>query len=310
MTNLKIVVADAFTDMVVEKSILAPLRADIVVEHCGPDDDIGALAQDADALIVHWVLITREVIERLTRCRIIARYGVGLENIDVAAARERGICVANVPDYCTDEVASQTLCYLLALGKRVFLSERLMRQGRWEVDDLIGPVRRFQKQTLGLIGLGRIGRRVAQLAAPLGMWIVGYDIQPPKDPGPVTLASFETVVRESDYLSVHCPLLEETRHLINAATFGMMKRTSFLINVARGGVIDTLALIGALTSKQIAGAALDVFEEEPLPLEHPLRKMDNVILTPHTAAYSLDALREIREGVARNVLDHFQHRSV
>jgi len=308
MTKLNIVVADAFTDMDVEKSVLAPLNADIVVGHCRSDDDVVALARDADALIVHWVPITRKAIEQLTRCQIITRYGIGLDNIDLTAARERGIYVANVPDYCIDEVASQTLGFLLALGRRIFLSDRLMRQGRWEIGDEIGPVRRFQRQTLGLVGLGRIGRRVAQLATPLGMRILGYDIQPPKDPGPVTLAGLETVIREADYLSVHCPLMEETRHLINAATLGIMKPTSFLINVARGGVVDTMALIEALTRKQIAGAALDVFEEEPLPLEHPLRKMENVILTPHTAAYSSDALREIREGVGRNVLHFFQRR--
>jgi len=138
------------------------------------------------------------------------------------------------------------------------------------------------------------------------MRILGYDVQPPKDPMPVGLADFETVIRESDYLSLHCPLTGDTHHLINAEVLGKMKPGSFLINVARGGVVDTEALLEALSRGQIAGAALDVFEQEPLPADHPLTKMDNVILTPHLASYSLDAAAQLRKDAARNVLQFFK----
>lgn len=306
MAKLSIVLPDSLTDMEIERRVLAPLNANITVGHCRTEDEVVAMTRDADALMVHWVRITRQVIEQLTRCRIITRFGVGVEIIDLAAAREHGIHVANVPAYCTEEVASQALTYLLVLGRRIHMLDRLMHQGLWTMEGIGGLPARLRRQTLGLVGLGRIGRRVAQFAAPVGIRILGYDVQPPEDPGTVTLTDLETLLRESDYVSLHCPLTAETRHLINAEAFRKMKPTSFLINVARGGVVDTTALIEALAGKQIAGAALDVYEEEPLPAEHPLRKMENVILTPHTAAQSPDALVELREGAARNVLEFFQ----
>ena len=304
--NLKIVVVDPITDMEIERTVLSPLNANIVLGKCRSDDEIITLARDADGIIVHWIPITRKAIQQFTKCQIISRYGVGLDNIDLIAARERGIHVANVPDYCTEEVASQTLTFLLALSRRLCFLDRFMRQGLWKAGDGVRSIKRLRGQTLGVVGLGRIGRRVAQLAAPLGMRILGYDVQPPTDHGPVILADLETVIRESDYLTLHCPLIDATRHLINEATLRRMKPTSFLINASRGGVVDTPALVEALTCGQIAGAALDVFEEEPLAAEHPLRKLENVILTPHTAATSEEAFREIREGVARNLLHFFQ----
>jgi D-3-phosphoglycerate dehydrogenase len=226
--------------------------------------------------------------------------------IDLEAARERGIRVTNVPDYCVEEVASHTLCFLVALGRKIFWQDRLMRQGVWSAVETIRPVNRFQTQTLGLIGVGRIGRRFAQMASPLGLRILGHDVKPPADVSPVILTDFETIIRVSDFLSLHCPLTKETRHLINAQVLQKMKPSSFLINVSRGGVVDTQALVEALTRRQIAGAALDVFEQEPLAAEHPLMKMDNVILTPHLASYSVDAAMQLRRDTARRVVEFFQ----
>ncbi len=182
-----------------------------------------------------------------------------------------------------------------------------MRQGVWKVVDAIAPIHRFGKQTLGIVGLGRIGKRFAQLAAPLGLRIIGYDIQPLQDHAPIGFADFETVIRESDFLSLHCPLTQSTRHLINADVLAKMKPSAFLINVSRGGVVDTTALVEALKSKRIAGAALDVYEEEPLPAGQPLTRMDNVILTPHLASYSVDAAAQLRRDTARHVLEFFQN---
>ena len=307
MPKLHIVITDVtFRDKSLEESVLAPLDATVTLAHCRTEEEVLAIARDADALMVQFAPITRRVIEQLTRCRIISRYGVGVDMIDLAAAKERGIRVMNVPDFCVEEVASHTLCFILELGRKVSLQDRWMHQGEWQKVPALGPVERFSSQTLGLVALGRIGRRVAELAAPLGMRILGYDVMPPKDPGPVTLTDFETLVRESDYLSLHCPLTKETSHLINAEVLKKMKPTSFLINVARGGVVDTEALVEALANKQIAGAGLDVFQEEPLPVGHPLRTMENVILTPHTASYSKASRMQLRHDAARHVLDFFQ----
>ena len=311
MSKLHIVITDvAFPDTQVEESLLSSLDATVTVGQCRSEDDVLAIARDADALMVQWAPITRRVMEQLTRCRIISRYGVGVDMIDLQAARDHGIHVVNVPDYCTEEVASQTLCFLLTLGRQIFLIDRLMRQGLWNLVDAVHPITRFASQTLGIVGVGRIGKRVAQLAAPLGIRILGYDIQPPKEPGPVELVDFETLVHESDYVSLHCPLTGATRHLINPQVLGKMKPSAFLINMSRGGLVDTEALVGALSRGQIAGAALDVFEQEPLPAEHPLRRLDNVILTPHMASWSLDAAAQLRRDTARYVVEFFQGKAI
>jgi D-3-phosphoglycerate dehydrogenase len=308
MPTLQIAITDtSFPETKIEESILAPLKAKITVGHCRTEDEVLAIAGDADAVMVQWAPISRRVIEQLTKCQIISRYGVGVDMIDLEAARDHHIPVANVPDFCVEEVATHTLGFLVALGRKIIMQDRLMRQGLWKVVDAIRPVNRFRNQTLGLVGLGRMGKRVAEMAAPLGMRILGYDIQPPKDPVPVRLADFETVIRESDFLSLHCPLTKDTLHLINAEVLAKMKPGAFLINMARGGVVDTAALLEALSRGQIAGAALDVFEQEPLPPDHPLTKMDNVILTPHLASYSLEAIKQLREDTARNVVEFFQN---
>ena len=308
MPTLQIAITDtSFPETKIEESILAPLKAKITVGHCRTEDEVLAIAGDADAVMVQWAPISRRVIEQLTKCQIISRYGVGVDMIDLEAARDHHIPVANVPDFCVEEVATHTLGFLVALGRKIIMQDRLMRQGLWKVVDAIRPVNRFRNQTLGLVGLGRMGKRVAEMAAPLGMRILGYDIQPPSDPAPVRLADFETVIRESDFLSLHCPLTKDTLHLINAEVLGKMKPGAFLINMARGGVVDTAALLEALSRGQIAGAALDVFEQEPLPPDHPLTKMDNVILTPHLASYSMDAIKQLREDTARNVVEFFQN---
>jgi D-3-phosphoglycerate dehydrogenase len=311
MSTLQIVITDcAFPEIDVEESVLSPLKATITVGKCRTEDEVLAITRDADAIMVQWAPISRRVIERLTRCRIISRYGVGVDMIDLEAARDRHIHVANVPDFCVEEVAAHTLGFLVALGRKIFMQDRLMRQGVWNAADKIGPINRFRNQTLGLVGLGRIGSRVAELAAPLGLRILGYDILPVREPAHVRLADFETVIRESDFLSLHCPLTKDSLHLINADVLGKMKPSAFLINMARGGVVDTAALLEALSRGQIAGAALDVFEQEPLPPDHPLTKMDNVILTPHLASYSLDAVLQLRKGTARNVLEFFHNKKV
>jgi D-3-phosphoglycerate dehydrogenase / 2-oxoglutarate reductase len=307
MSTLQIVLTDTgFPDTKVEESILAPLKANLTVGRCRTEDDVLAITKEADAIMVQWAPITRRVMEQAKRCRIISRYGVGIDMIDQEAARDHKIRVANVPDFCVEEVATHTLGFLVTLSRKILIQDRLLRQGKWSMVDAIKPVNRFRGQTLGLIAVGKIARRFAEMAAPLGVRILGYDVNPPKDGGVVKFTDFDTVIRESDYLSLHCPLTKETQHLINAEVLGKMKPGSFLINMARGGVVDTEALLKALTSGHLAGAALDVFEQEPLPADHPLTKLENVILTPHLASYSLDAAHQLRESTARNIVEFFQ----
>lgn len=310
MPQVEIVVTDTgFPDFQIEERVLSALDASVKVAHCRTEDEVLAIGRNADALIVQWAPVSRRVIEQLTHCKFISRYGVGVDMIDLAAARDCGIRVANVPDYCVEEVAAHTLCFLLALSRRICWEDRLLHQGVWKgVVDIIGPVSRLRGQTLGLIGVGRIGRRVAEMAVPLGVRIIGYDVHPPPDVGPVALTDFETVLRESDFISLHCPLVEETHHLINATALSKMKSGAFLINASRGGVVDTSALMKALAEKKLAGAALDVFEEEPLPPDHPLTKMESVILTQHIASYSTEAAQQLRRETAQHVVDFFKGR--
>ena len=307
MPRLQIVVTDTgFPDTEIERGVLSALDADITVAHCRTEDEVLAAARDADALLVQWAPVSRRVIEQLTRCRFISRFGVGVDMIDLEAAREHGIRVANVPDYCVEEVASHTLCFLLALGRKIFWQDRLMHEGKWNVVSTIGPVNRFQGQTLGIIGVGRIGKRFAEMASPLGLRILGYDVNPAAVAAPVHLTYLDSVLRESDFLSLHCPLTKDTHHLMHARAFEKLKPGAFLINVSRGGVVDTAALVEALKSRKIAGAALDVFEQEPLPNDHPLLQMDNVLLTPHLASYSLEAARQLRKDTAQRVVEFYQ----
>ena len=270
MPKTHIVVTDTgFPDADVERDILSALDAEVTVAHCRTEDEVVGAAGDADALSVQWAPVSRRVIEQLTRCRFISRFGVGVDMIDLEAAREHGIRVTNVPDYCVEEVASHTLCFLLSLGRKIFWQDRLMREGKWSVANIIGPVSRFRGQTLGIVGVGRIGRRFAEMAAPLGLRILGYDVKPVSDAGVVHFSDLDSVLRESDFLSLHCPLDKDTRHLMNAQTFGKLKPGAFLINVSRGGVVDTAALLPPYIIGKIAGAALDVFEQEPLAADHP-----------------------------------------
>jgi len=307
MPELHIVVTDTgFPDADVEKSILSALDAHVTVAHCRTEDEVLAATRDADALLVQWAPVSRRVIEQLTRCRFISRFGVGVDMIDLEAARERGIRVSNVPDFCVEEVAAHTLCFLLALGRKIFWQDRLLREGKWSVVSTIGPVSRFQGQTLGIIGVGRIGKRFAEMASPLGLRILGYDVKPAPDVGPVQFVDRETLLRESDFLSLHCPLTKDTHHLMNSQAFDKVKPGAFLINVSRCCPDDTASLVEALKNRKIAGAALDVFEQEPLPPDHPLLKMDNVLVTPHLASYSLEAAMQLRKDTAQHVVEFFQ----
>ncbi len=280
------------------------LDLDLVRLDARTNEDLFPAIADADGLLVQWAKITRPVINRLTRCKVISRYGIGVDMVDLEAASERGILVCNVPDYCIEEVSTHTITCLLALNRRLLIHHGHVRAGKWGGPPGGAPAR-LSGQVLGIVGLGNIGREVARKTAALGLRILGYDPYLPPEKAVtlgVELTSLEDLLRQADYVSLHCPLTEETRHLIGAAQLALMKPTAYLINMARGPVVDQTALTQALSTGTIQGAALDVLEQEPPAAEEPLLKLGNVILTPHIASWSGDAIIQLRRDTARNVV--------
>ena len=306
MAQFKVVVTDtSFADTTLEEAAFREAGLDVQVRLLNTRSPAEIIPQvgDADALLVVYAEINRQVIEHLHRCRVISRYGVGVDMIDLAAAREHGIPVCNVPDYCVPEVSTHTLTLILSLNRRLMPQDRHVRQGGWFPPPIETPAR-LQGQVLGLVGLGRIGQAVARGAMGLGMQVLAHDPYASEERARalgVELVGLEELLRRSDYVSVHCPLTEQTRHLIGAAQLALMKPTAFLINVSRGPIVDQSALYQALANRRIAGAGLDVQEWEPPRKDEPLTQLDNVVLTPHTAYWSDQSVVDLRRGVVANV---------
>jgi D-3-phosphoglycerate dehydrogenase / 2-oxoglutarate reductase len=266
-------------------------------------DDILAVARDADAILVTYAKLPGELLRQLTRCKAIGRFGLGVDNIDLPAAKALGIAVNYVPDYCLREVSDHAMALLLALARKVTLANTLVQSGRWEVPPLV-PLRRLEGQVLGLIGFGNIPRTLAPKAKAFGLRVLAHDPYVAKDAlraAGVEGVGFDDLLARSDFISVHAPLLPATRGLMNAAAFAKMKNGACLINTARGPLVDEVALTAALDSGHLGGAALDVVATEPLPKDSPLRGRANVILTPHTAFYSVEALEELQSKCASDV---------
>jgi D-3-phosphoglycerate dehydrogenase len=266
-------------------------------------DDILAVAKDADAVLVTYAKLTREVLSQFTRCKAIGRFGLGVDNIDLPTAKEKGIAVNYVPDYCIREVSDHAMALLLSLIRKVPLSNKLVQSGRWEMPAVV-PIRRIEGTVLGLIGFGHIPRLVAPKAQAFGIKVIAHDpfAKPEifKTAG-VESVDLDTLFKTSDYVSVHAPLLPATRGMMNAAAFAKMKKGAYVVNTARGPLIDEPALIAALDSGQIGGAGLDVVTTEPLAKDSPLLGRDNVIISPHTAFYSIEALNELQTKCATDV---------
>lgn len=269
---------------------------ELVDFQCRTEEDVLRYAGDAHVLINQYAPMTRRVIEGLTRCRAIIRYGIGVDTVDVQAASERGIYVCNVPDYGVDETSNHAISMILALSRKLPVVMADVRRGNWSL--ACGkPMHRFEGSTLGLVGLGRIASAIARKMAAFGLHIVAYDpyvkAQRAQELG-VTLVDFDTLVRTSDYISIHCPATSENAHMFARAQFAAMKPTAYLINAARGSIVDTQALIDALRAGEIAGAGLDVLEREPIEPDSPLLTMDNVIITSHFGGYSEEAILSLQ----------------
>lgn len=299
----KVVLTDYVWDSLeVERRILDGLASLTPLQTKTPEQFM-AQAADCDALLNTYAgPISGEVIANMPKCKIIARYGIGVDTIDLDAATAAGIIVTNNPGYCVEEVAEDAMALLLASARKVVVFDRLVRGGGWELAPG-KPIFRIAGSTLGLVGFGNIARLVAARAAAFGMRVLYFDpfIAQGRFEAPGTKVEFDELLRESDYVSLHPPLTPNTRRMIDDAAFSKMKNTAFLINCARGPIVDTDALVRALDAKAIAGCALDTTDPEPLPNPHPLRGRDNVIINPHSAWYSEQAMAGLQAGAPNEV---------
>ena len=300
MSTYKVVVSDqVFPSVEVERELLAGIDAELSVA-TGDVDSVLATAADADAILNTYLPWTADSIGRLEKCRIIARYGIGFDNVDLKAAADAGIVVTNVPDYSVEEVATHALSLILASLRKVVLADESVRSGTWSIDNF-RPIRRLSTLTVGLVGYGRIARRIAAPLEALGAGVIAHDpyLQPGPDLPP--LLELDSVLARSDIVSLHLPLTDETRGIIDSDALARMKPTAILINTSRGPLVDLDALASALSEGTIGAAGLDVFDVEPLDAGR-VEGVPNLILTPHMAYYSEEALAESQRKAATQVI--------
>ena len=299
---MQVAVTDfSFPTLEVEESILKPLGYQVIGGQCKTPEALIPFVQDADAVITQFAPVKAEVIAAMKKAKVIVRYGIGVDNVDLAAARERGIPVCNVPDYCIDEVADHTLAFILGVTRQVVPNTLHVRGGKWGLPNPLDHMRTLRDLTVGVVGFGRIGREVASRLAPFKCHRLVHD--PVTSPDVIRAAGCEpcelnTLIEQSDVLTLHCPSTAETRRMLNAASISTMKPGSIVINLARGDLIETAALVSALQSGHISAAAIDVCDPEPIPLDSPLRQLENVIVASHVASASVKAVRKLRETAA------------
>ncbi|WP_089973090.1 C-terminal binding protein [Lihuaxuella thermophila] len=310
MSRWKVVVTDwEYPDLRYEEQVLQHEGIELVSAQCRTEDEVIEVCRDADGIINQYAPISRKVIESLSRCKVVTRYGVGVNTIDLDAATESGICVANVPDYCMDEVSDHALALLLNGVRKISVTNEAVKKGVWDYK-VMQPIYRLRGRTLGLVGFGNIPQALADKVKPLGLKVIAYDPFVPEQTASergVALVSLPDLCKQSDFISVHAPLTPATKGLIGREQFRLMKREAYLINTSRGPVIDEPALIEALQEQRIAGAALDVVEEEPIRPDHPFLSMESVTLTPHAAWYSEESAREMRLKAALGIVDVLIH---
>jgi len=283
-----------------EKKEFGRIGAQLILAQVQKEEDLIRTCKEADGLINQYAPLTRRVLENLPKCKVVSRYGVGLDPVDLKAATDLGIIVANVPDYCMDEVSNQTISMLLGLIRKTAFFDQKVKSGQWDFRQG-RPIYRLKGRTMGLVGSGRIGLEVAKKIAAFGVKVIAFDPYLEKAPEGVELTDLDTVLKESDFISIHCPLNDSTRHLIGEREFKKMERRPLLINTSRGPIIDEKALIQALKEGRISGVGLDVLEKEPPDSQNPLLKMENVILSPHIGFYSEQSIRELKRRAAENV---------
>jgi D-3-phosphoglycerate dehydrogenase len=293
-----------FPNLDAARRVLLDLGAELRLAAASSRDAIMQAAGSADAVLVTYAKITGDMIREMPRCRIISRFGIGVDNVDIAAATAAGIVVTKVPDYCIDEVSDHAMALLLAAVRKIPFSDARVHAGEWKMPSVV-PIHRLRGTTLGLVGFGRIPQLVAPKARAFGMLVIASDPFVPAsvmNAAGVEPVTFDQLVERSDYISIHAPLTPETHHLFDAGVLGRMKPTSYLVNTARGPLVDEAALIDALNAGRIAGAALDVVEQEPPAPGSPLLVCRNLILTPHTGFYSEESLVELQTKATEEVV--------
>jgi D-3-phosphoglycerate dehydrogenase len=299
---MKIVVTDhAFPDLAVEEAIAAAAGASLVAAQTKDPVRLAAAVADADAVIVQFAPVNSDVVAAMRRARAIVRYGIGVDNVDLAAARSCGIPVCNVPDYCIDEVADHTLAFILALTRQVAPQSRLVHDGEWRLAAPPPAFRTLADMTCGVVGFGRIGRGVVRRLVAFGGRVLVSD--PVATADAIAAAGAQAVplprlLAESDLITLHCPSLPETKGMINAATLATTRPGVLVVNLSRGDLLDPSALVAALDSGHVGGAALDVFQPEPIPAGHAILGRQNVILAPHVASVSARAVHRLRTTAA------------
>lgn len=287
-----------------ESEVLRAAGVEPIVAPDASEETLASLAADADIIMFCFAQVTAKVLDAATRCKVASRYGIGVDNIDIARATELGIVVTNVPDYCIDEVTDHALGMILALNRRFVPHDRAVKAGGWAEVVLNQPMHRTRGATLGIVGYGRIGRALAAKATGFGIVCVGYDplLEPGQSVDGTEIADLDEVLRRSDFVSVHTPLTPETEGMIGADELAQMKRGSIIVNCARGGIIQERALADAMASGHIAGAGLDVLEPAPPSADHPLMAAENVIITPHTAFFSQASTQELERRTAEEAV--------
>jgi D-3-phosphoglycerate dehydrogenase len=304
MAKFKVVITDReFENIDCEKAVLERIGAEVFDYQCKDEDDVIRIARDCDGLIMQYANLTKKVIDSLEKCKVISKYAIGLDRIDLKAATEKGICVGHVSDYCVDEVSTHTIALILALSRKILIHDKNIKSGIWDYK-LGKKIYNLKGQTIGLVGFGKIARVVFEKIKPYGMNILVYDpFVPAKAVSEMggRLVDFEELIEHSDIVSIHVPLLDSTKYMFNRDVFKKMKNNSILINMGRGPVIHEPDLIWALGNREIAAAGLDVTDPEPIEEGNPMLKMDNVIITPHAAYYSEEAQRALQTLTAENV---------
>ena len=294
-----------------ERAVLEAGGAELVIAPSGDEPTLTELARDADAIMTCFAQVTETVVRAAERCQVIGRFGVGVDNIAVGTATELGIAVTYVPDYCVDEVSDHVMALLHAWNRKIVLFDRAVKKDGWGSQGLTMRMMRLRGKTIGIVGFGRIGQAVATKARAYGLRVLGSD---PVVSAEVveslggTLVDLPTLLGESDFVTLHTPLTDATRNLIGPAELYAMRPEAFLINAARGPLIDEDALYHALISGEIAGAGLDVMVENVPPRDHPLLSLDNIIITPHIAFFSQESTLELEQRAAAEVVSVMQGR--
>ncbi len=294
-----------------ERAILEEAGAEVVIAPDGSEETLTELAKDVDAIMTCFAKVTDKVIRTATKCVVIGRFGVGTDNIAVDTATELGIAVTYVPDYCIEEVSDHVLAILHTWNRKISIFDQSVKKNGWGHLGLTMRIMRLKGKTIGIVGFGRIGQAVAKKASAFGMNVLASDPMISETTATehgAQLVSLNELLTQSDFVTLHAPLISSTHHMIGKTELELMKKESFLINAARGPLIDEEALYDALKNKNIAGAGLDVMEDNIPPKDHPLLQLDNIIITPHTAFFSQESTLELEQRAASEVVNVYQGR--